>query len=200
MYVENMKFKLKSITPLLFNRRSFMLDKLQDPSLEQKDKPKESKLDYELRICKEKAYYDEKGHLDFPSQYFLAAFKESQRQTRCPIVPEGGKKKGTLLNYLSAILVSDLHLPQKREDLQDFATIVCLQQGMKKMSMPCVRPKLPSWEGLLEITSASECVTLKQVQPMVEYCGKFLGIGDWTPRCSGRFGMFEVVKASSDIQ
>lgn len=196
MYVETMTFQLKSSTPLLFNRRSFMLDKLQDSSLEQITKPKEDKLTYEMRICNKKAYFDDNGKIYIPSQYFSAAFKESQKLTRCPVIPEGAKK-GTLSNYLSAVLIESIKTDYTEADLKPFATIVCLSSGFKKTSMPCVRPQL-TWQGELKVISTSPMVTLKQIEPIVVYTGQFLGIGDWTPRCSGQFGRFEVVKASSD--
>jgi hypothetical protein len=197
MYMETMKFQLKSATPLLFNRRSFMLDVLQNPELRQVTKPKEEKLAYEMRICNNKAYINAAGMIEIPSSYFMAGFKESQKNTRCPIIPKGAKK-GTLGNYLSALLVETISTQYTEKDLKPFATIVCLSTGFKKTSMPCVRPQL-MWEGELSVISTTELVTLEQVQPMVEYVGRFLGIGDYTPRCGGQFGRFNVVKASSSI-
>ena len=198
MYLENMKFQLKCATPLLYNRRSFMLDVLQDPSLKQGTKPKEEKLVYEQRICNKKAYFDDQGHLEIPAAYFMAGFKESQKNTRCPIIPKGAKK-GTLLNYLSAIKVDSIITSYTEKDLKPFATIVCLSSGFKKTSMPCVRPQL-TWEGELNLFSTSELITIEQVKPMLEYVGIFLGIGDWTPRCGGRFGCFTVEGSESKIR
>lgn len=197
MYIEEMTFRIKSVSPILFNRRSLMLEMEMDPSLLIKTKPKEGKLEYQMRIWQKRAYVNAEGKIFIPATYFSAGFRESQKSTRCAILPEGAKK-GSLLNYLSSVQPETITTDFTVDDLHPYADIVVLTTGFKKTSMPCVRPQL-SYEVDLKVISASELVTIKQVRPMLEYVGSFLGIGDYTPRCSGRFGRFEVLSAKSKI-
>lgn len=190
-----MSFKLKSLidSPILFNRRSFMIDIMKDPSL--KKQKGEDDYTHQLRIFKKKAEYDLDGHILILGGHFKKAFQYSQGQNCHPIAPKGVSKRNANLNkLLPALFIEDIKTNYTADDLVSFDQLVCIQNGMKKSSVLSCRPMLKKWEGTLNITSCSDLIGPEEVIDMLQWCGILCGIGDWRPERGGKFGRFEVIK------
>lgn len=186
-------FKLTSMpgSPILFNRRSFMIDLQRDPSL--KKQKGEEDFAHQLRIYKLKCEYNSAGNIIIPSAHVKKAMSYSQGQNCHPIQPKGATKRtATLSKVLAAVFVDDITTKYTEADLDHFDSMVCIQNGMKKSSVMNIRPMLRTWEADLTMTIASDLVGREEILDMLEWCGTFCGLGDWRPERGGNYGRFTV--------
>ena len=131
--MEQLQFQLKNFqdSPILFNRRRFMIELEHDQSLSKQKG--ESAYQHQMRIFKKKAEFSPDGKVIITGNYFKKAFSYSQRQTCCPIKPAGtSKKNGTLTQALSALFIDDIKTNYTEADLQPYEDICCIAKGMNK--------------------------------------------------------------------
>jgi hypothetical protein len=191
MIANQFTFKLTSMkdSPILFNRRSFMLDLLRDSSL--KKSKNEEDLAHQMRIFKLKCEYNLDKNVIIPAQHIKKAMGYSQMLTCHPLAPKGAtKRNATLSKLLPAIIAMDIDLGVKADDLQHFDAYVCI--GMKKSSVLSVRPMLNQWQGNLTLMVATDLIDREILLDMLEWCGLFCGVGDWRPERGGKYGRFMV--------
>lgn len=188
-----MTFHLTSApdSPILFNRRSFMLDIERDPSLERQSG--ETPYEHQLRVHLLKADYSDDGHILILGTHFRKAIQYSQKRDHCPIPPKGVKKRGAnIMSLLPALWIDDIKTEYTKTDLTHFDTICCSNNKGQKNSIPSVRPQLINWQVDLKITSATPLVDRGMLLEVLEWCGLFCGIGDYRPERGGKFGRFDV--------
>jgi len=188
-----MSFHLKNMidSPILFNRRSFMLDVMRDPSL--KKQKGEEDYAHQMRIFKKKAEYDSKGNVMILASHFKKAFSYSQAQTCHPIAPKGATKRtANLSKILPALFIEDIKTDYTEKDLKNFDALCCIQNGMKKSSVLSIRPMLENWEGVLNMTTCSDVIGREEIFDMLTWVGLYCGIGDWRPERGGKYGRFIV--------
>jgi len=57
-----------------------------------------------------------------------------------------------------------------------------------------VRPRFPKWELDFTIEILEEGIPVEVVKEVIDYAGRFVGVGDWRPDKKGKFGKFIVTK------
>lgn len=57
-----------------------------------------------------------------------------------------------------------------------------------------VRPKWNNWKAKFNLIVDNDTITDKTIESIIEYAGKYVGIGSFRPTNNGMFGRFEIVK------
>jgi hypothetical protein len=205
--MEQMNVKIKGVTDLIQNRKSFMLDKADNPSLEKQRG--EDYTDLEKRTWRMKAHYDQpfkvekgvvlpnEGNVIFPGEWLKRTMIASQARGKFPILPPGKKGKNDTMKpyFTSGILIDDNEIKcngkvVKEKDLLAFRSVVVPPgQG----SVICIRPLIKApWTVDVTITITDEAISKKCLLNCLAWCGQYLGVGDFRPQRGGNFGKYEI--------
>jgi len=189
------KLKIKGKSPMLQNRDSIMYDK----SVEPRNTKSESYEEYEERIWRKKAHYNDDGIVVCPYQWIRKGLIASQALSANPIKPPNARRNSATLkqNFISGIIITENFPiigrdgPVTEKDLVEFRCMVSPQKG----KVLCIRPmiQLP-WYIDIEIYISDSTISEKNVLECMEWCGHFNGIGDWRPQKGGIYGMFDIEK------
>jgi len=100
-----------------------------------------------------------------------------------------GRKKALLFRvYLDVEPIEIVHKIQNWEVFES-------QVVIDKSRITKKRPMLREWELTFTVISLNpKELTGDMIRGALDYGGTFNGLGDWTPRKKGRYGMFEVVQ------
>jgi hypothetical protein len=137
------RVEIKSITPYSASR-----DATQEFPAEEKEDP----AAYDLRICRERAYYDKDGVAYIPSEQFKLCLEFAASRRREKIKGKGNSEWGRI--FLSSMLVeTNLSLRVHRDDVQ-IQRVFCSTTG-KRGPAAGARvyrnyPIFPTWGGFVE--------------------------------------------------
>lgn len=174
--------KLKSITPITFGRFH------QENKLE-----KELPDAYEKRTWKEKAHFNEDGHVKIPGAMLANCIRESAKFMSLQIP---GKGKATYTKHFEAgiIIYNDIVTKITKAELQGDTRHVPSDGragGTKRVIK--IFPILQKWEGEIIVYIGDNIITADVFEDVVRNAGNLIGIGTWRPRNRGMNGRFELV-------
>ena len=155
---------------------------------------KEANDAYDQRTWQEKALYDKDGHVIIPRMAFKFALMDAAKYLG-ETIPGKGKKTWTGY-FTSAVQIdNDLVLPLKKDQLAK-VRINAHVSGDRKSGKRVLRtfPLVLSWKGTLEVYILDETITKEIFGRVLEYAGKFIGIGRFRPQNGGFNGRFVVKK------
>jgi hypothetical protein len=199
-------YKITGLTPLLFNRRSMMME----DGEEFKQKKGEETSAFDLRIWPEKAHANPDGTLFIPDTWIRQALIDTQKATRHAIKPpamKGVKQRADAT--MKPYFISGLSI--ENSPLMTMGTTQaankCLRpatkadlRAMKQMCripstggvIPVIRPMLPVWSATVSITITDEVINEPVIRECLEWVGRYSGMGDWRPQNGGSYGKFQV--------
>ena len=61
-----------------------------------------------------------------------------------------------------------------------------------------VRPKFDDWSATFSVEYDEELVDRSKLERWIDIGGRRIGLGDWRPEKSGRYGRFELVSIDMD--
>lgn len=187
--MQTVKFKLKSVTPLL--QHNGRLANPLDPFAKDLKKvtSKRGKTDADLEEIARREFY---GGLYWNSE-MGPHIPDSMLQAS---ITEGAKKFKLGKAFKSAVFVmGDMRLdydgprePDALWDNREFSHEAMVKVGNAKTLR--TRPMFKDWVGEVSVTFDESVVDEQQVKSAFEAAGRFVGLGDWRPR----FGRFTAEK------
>jgi len=172
--------KIEGTSPLL--QRRFEENKT-DPK---PPKRKTGKVDYGEEV--EKALYrDENGHIYQPASHIEGAMIKAAVNFQIE-----GKGKKTYKDLVkAALIVEPFAIPHIQTKFEvDKRTVV-----IQRVRVLRCRPRFDKWSLEFTLTINDDQLPLEVVQEILEYAGRFVGIGDFCPKF-GRFRIVEFKKAA----
>jgi hypothetical protein len=195
MDIRHITIDVKGVSPLLQNRKSLMLDRVKRPELNKQRG--ENYTDLENRTWKLKAHINDQNHVYCPGEWFKRTIMATQKRGKYPLQPPGSRSKNqTMLPYfISGLFIEDSEIlinknPITEKDLLPFESVVTPPgQG----SVICIRPMIKDpWYLNVNITIIDDAISEKCVFDVMNWCGLYMGIGDFRPQNGGNFGRFEI--------
>lgn len=185
--------RIEGISPLLYNRKSFMLDQMTDTSLEKQKN--EDAMQHNMRVYKEKAHLKD-DLVIIPSEWIKRSLAGTQKQTANPIKPANARRKtDTILrNIISGCFVDDTPLngPVRKDDLEPFKSMVTIPST--KGTILNTRPMIQKWSADITFSIVDEVLDENIIRTLMTWVGVYSGIGEWRPANGGNFGRFMVIK------
>jgi len=174
--------KLKSVTP--YSQSKYL-------SIEP-DK-QETRGDFETRIWREKAHYDEDENVYIPPMAIKFALQSAGKRLGMQIKGKGKKT-------YTAILTSGLSIPKpiylgvKKSDMKR-NDVLCHSDGVRGSGKRVWRyfPTLHQWSATFEMAILDDLITEEILTTHLEEAGKYIGIGQGRAESGNDFGRFEVV-------
>ena len=203
-------FAIKGVTPLLMSRDYQM--EVTDDEQKAEGKKRETLLEKEQRIWKNKAHQDESGNIFLPVQWPFYSIIESQSLTGCPIKPKGASRKNATCRdaFTQALLFTGTAFNKRNAGLEGvplmngkaaynidkatpYGTTVHRAKGKQTTSLPCVRPQFPCpWSAEFTFEMNDDICELDHVVEAMQWIGLRWGFGAFNRRHKGNFGLFEV--------
>lgn len=153
---------------------------------------KESHADYDQRIWRDKAHYDDAGRLVIPPESFSFAIKAMAARMRLRIPGKGNSEYGKL--FLAGILVTD-PVPTKytRDTVPSWAGNMHAN-GVRGNGKRVWRtfPIVPEWSGELCVYVLDDEIPKDVFERVLDECGKLNGVGRYRPAQGGTNGRFRV--------
>jgi len=195
MKPNNVAIRIKGVSPMLQNRKNFMLDCMDNPELNKQRG--ESYEDHDQRIWSKKAHYNDDGNVMIPGEWIKGLLKASQRRGKFPIQPPGARSKNDnmLPYFISGVLIEDSEItnnkkPIKEKDLLPYRCMVSPQRGS---SVPRTRPMISDWESTIKFVIIDEAISEDCLVTVMTWIGTYFGMGDFRPQQGGNFGRFMLI-------
>ena len=178
--MKEVAFKIESVTPMLMNNINSMFTAKEKPARVKHEEWEESPEMFRARM------YLEGDKLAIPSRVIKGLLKEACKGSG---IKQPGKRSGYSDLVQSVLFMPDsLILTQQIKDVAKQQAFVGMN-GTKKVLR--IWPKLEDWSGTLNLIIADEKqFDPKILQELLEFAGRFVGIGDYRPE----FGRFNVKK------
>jgi hypothetical protein len=183
------KFVVEGKTPISFSR-----------FLTEKPMTNEKKDEFDLRIAKDKAHFDEKGDLYIPGMMVKKALASTAAYLNEKIP---GKRNATYTKHFVAgvLCPNDAPLMGKdgkkiHKDKAEVQSFPCAADGKKGgkggatviRSFPCVR----EWKAEFEVQVADDVIDEKIFKKVLTESGIINGLGRFRPQNGGSNGRFEI--------
>lgn len=169
---------LEGISPLLFNR--FIQAELETKTKKKTGASKENVPADKLYIIEEKIYT--------PANHIEGCLVNAAKNFQIK-----GKGKATYSKLVgSSIEVTPEAIVHKYQDYDVFRTTGVNPSTGGRMIID--RPRMHKWEVSFIINVLDDGIPLEVLKDILDYGGKYVGIGDWRPDNKGKFGKFIVTK------
>jgi hypothetical protein len=175
------EIELEGATDLLINKYSHGLNK------EKGSVAKDKIPEWEEQNWKRKAYYNKEGNLILPDTYVIGSLRSGAFASGLQLSKKSGKKTisknfidGNLLMEESPVILTS-------NPLTPFDCNV----KINKATIMTIRPKIErGWKVKFKIFDLNASFTIEELERLFDYCGKFIGMGDWRPK----FGRYAITK------
>lgn len=142
--------------------------------------------------CLQSFWLDDAGEITIPPEAFRKCLETAARRMREGVgVREGLIVSRSVFNYDRDKLGNT---PEEVARKAQFATSVVVQQKRNER----VRPKFDDWSATFSVEYDEELVDRAKLERWIDIGGRRIGLGDWRPEKSGRFGRFELVSIDMD--
>lgn len=177
---------IKGITPYSC---SHYVDEEVFPKLE-----KETHADYDRRMWREKATYDEDGIACVPAMGLKMAIDEACKRLSLP-VKEKGKTLWTKFFLAGHICDYDMPLGIHRDDLESII-IWANADGRRggKSRVKKTFPYLRDWGGVARFSLLDPAIPIAIFERVAIEAGKLVGVGRFRPEVGGMNGRFAIEK------
>ena len=170
------EIKLEGATDLLINRYSHELNK------EKQSIGKDKISEWEDNNWKRKAYTNNKGELYIPDVYIIGCLRMGAFASGLQLSKKIGKKTISK-NFIDCNLLLEESPVLENATLEPFDCNV----KINKSTIMTIRPRVTKgWKLTFNIFDLNESFSKDELMRLFDYCGKFVGIGDWRPKF-GRF-------------
>ena len=180
MHVKTIKVRIEGTTALLFNR--FL-----DASIEGKSKTKSGAL---KDLDPTDKLYRINGQIYTPATHILGMLINAAKNFQIT-----GKRKSTYSKIVgSTVEVEPEAITHETQKYEIFS--ISGVNPSTKGRMLIKRPMLSSWAIEFSIKHTDD-VPFDVLKEILDYGGKYVGIGDWRPEKKGKFGKFIVTVFNS---
>lgn len=184
--MKQFKVKIKGITP-------YMQHRMDDQKLEEWEKkrklihenPETSQVD--STRAEYHCYRNENDHCYIPSDQLRGALINAGSAVKSKV---GGRSKSMKTIVAAMFMVTPEHILIPDYDAIDKRSGV---NKNVKARIIVVRPKWTNWEAEFILDVGEKSTTKEMVQSIIDYAGKYVGIGSFRPTNNGMFGRFEIV-------
>jgi hypothetical protein len=179
MEITKVKVKLEGLPPGLLQHRYPMTD---TDAKSTKRNQKQTKDDVESYL-----YRDEKGIICQPASHIIGALKKGGAKFQVP-----GRSKETYRSIMGSgivVIYPDL-IAHDRQEWGIYRSPVVI----KKARIVRERPLLKQWSFSFVMEFDAEEVPKEVLKEVLDYAGRYVGIGDFRPQCGGPFGRFIVTQ------
>lgn len=154
--------------------------------------PKESRDDYDRRMWREKASYDEKGIVFIPEMALKMAVDEAVKRLNIGI-PGRGKSTYTKFFVAGQICSGNPSLGIHKDDLKP-VTIWANADGVRGSGKRVKRrfPYIPSWETTAQFYLLDDVIPKEVFEKALKESGQLIGIGRFRPEKGGTLGRYMV--------
>ena len=162
--------------------------------IETERKKDESYKEFETRIWQDKFHYNSDGNVVIPAMAFQGCLSSAAKYKNRKIP---GKRNATYTKYFESgiMVVEDLILPQKKEDLG--SEWLFLPAGGKPGGGTRVWkcfPIIEEWRGDMDFYLIEDEIPKNVFEEFLIAAGQIKGIGFWRPEKRGLNGRFKVMK------
>lgn len=138
------------------------------------------------------AYRLESGELAFPAAAFKKAIVSAAKGRK---VGKLGLPGIVLASAFETCELIPLVHPDTGEALRDYAIDIRGARPQGQGMVRRARPRLDEWGCLVDFEYDDELVAEDLLRELLERAGRNVGVGNFRPEKSGRYGRFEVVEA-----
>ena len=142
--------------------------------------------------CQQSFWLDDAGEITIPPEAFRSCLETAARKLK-----QGGDVREGLIVFRSAFKYDRDKLgntPEEVANKAQFVTPVVVQRSR----MERVRPKFDEWSATFSVEYDEELVDRAKLERWIDIGGRRIGLGDWRPEKSGRYGRFELVSIDMD--
>ena len=167
------EIELKGATNLLINKYSHELNK------EKSDISNEKLPEWQEKNWKRKAIYDNENNLILPDTYITGSLRMGAYASGLQLSKKKGKKT------ISKGFIDGNLLIENSPIIEEFTKLIPFDSNVKigKATIMSIRPMLEKgWKVKFNIIDLNEMFTKDELERLFDYCGKFIGIGDWRPK------------------
>ena len=162
---------IKGIVPMLMHSPSGIKD--------ESTKKQSGKQDY-TKEAETALYKNPDGSIYFPSTWIEGTLKKASTNFK---IPGRGKKTYKDL-MLSSVIIDPENIPLISKGYEVDARVVKVGQSR----IIRYRPIFKKWEAIFTINVLDDQIDHSALKEILEYAGKYVGIGDYRPK----FGRFEI--------
>ena len=176
--MKKIEVELEGISPLLVNR--FLDKQISEKAKKHSAESMDSPVSEKLYLLNNKPY--------LPARYFEASLIEAGKQFKI-----AGKNRATYSKYLGATIRIDpeaILLAPNKYEVYSIAGV----NPMTKGRIMIHRPRFEKWGCKFVIVCEEDNIEVDTVQRILEFAGRFVGVGDWRPDKKGRFGKYRIVQ------
>lgn len=179
--------KVKSVTPYMQKRMDdITLEKWvneRGPTYERYD------ISNPELIANFHSYINFNGHAEYyiPADHFRISMIEAGKMVKGKV---GGATK-SMSNVVAAMFnITPFKIVLPKWDEIDKRSAV---NRHVKARVIVIRPRWNTWEASFTLSVDEDSITQEMIQKIIEYSGKYIGIGSYRPQCKGPFGRYSLV-------
>ena len=173
------EIQIEGSADMLINKFDHELNK--EKSKVQKDKMPE----WEEKNWRRKAYFDKNDNVILPDTYIIGSLRKGAFASGLQLSKKTGKKTISKAFIDSNLLIEESPLIGNVKDLTPFSTNVKIGTA----TIMTIRPMLKKgWCATFFIYDLNGMFTEDEIIRLFDYCGKFVGLGDWRPK----YGRYKV--------
>lgn len=128
------------------------------------------------------------GPCYIPSDHLKGSFINAGSFVKAKV---GGRSKSmkSIVAAMFTVSPEEIHLPEY--DTIDKRSAV--NRNIKGRVI-VVRPRWNEWSAVFTLSIDEDSITIETIKQIIEYAGKYVGIGSFRPTANGMFGRFELVE------
>lgn len=133
------------------------------------------------------SYIDDNGNFYIPAEHFKQAFVNGGGFVKGKV----GNATRSMKNIVAAMwMIQEQRIPFRRFDEVDTRSAV---NNNVKARVIVHRPKWNKWEcSFILVIDDDGLLTMPMIKSIIEYAGRFLGVGSYRPEHTGEFGRFKM--------
>ena len=137
-------------------------------------------------------WLDDAGEITIPPEAFRSCLETAARKLK-----QGGDVREGLMVFRSAFKYDRGKLGNTPEEVANKAQFVTTAVVQRSRVLR-VRPKFDDWSVTFSVEYDEELVDRSKLERWIDIGGRRIGLGDWRPEKSGRYGRFELVSIDTD--
>lgn len=183
--MKSIRFRVTGTTPLLMNSPKAMRPVEDGAQASRRTPTPEAEAE-------NGAYRRANGSLYFPALAFRSALVAAGTGFKAGKRGLPSLLKGAVFSVGDSV---DLVHPDTGSELKTYEIDIrrcCLQSAGRKVAVMRARPRLDAWACAVQFEYDERFVDERTIEQTFDRAGSIVGVGNFSPRCSGPFGRFSV--------
>jgi len=176
------EIQIEGVTDMLINKFSHELNK------EKTSVAKDKLVEWEEKNWKKKAYINDDVEPFMPDVYITGSLRNGAYSSGLQLSKKKGKK-----TISKAFIDGNSLIDNTKPLIKISSEIIPFSTNVKinKATITTIRPLFSAgWKCNFQIVDLNESFTLEEIERLFNYCGKYIGVGDWRPK----YGRFKINK------